>query len=942
MTNLNKQYKMTQLKHFISTITLFLVLGCSPKTTDIAPHYLRIEYKNNPYIDTQIPRFSWELQSGSRNQKQTAYQILVASSLEKLNNENADLWNTQKTISSETFHIEYAGKKLESRQKAFWKVRAWDANNIAGEWSEAAHFEMTLLNKSDWNAEWIGYDLSQLGKGKVYHLPPSPYIRKTIKLRDEIKEARLYVTALGLYEFSINGSKVGNAMLTPGWTDYDKRIYYQTYDVTNLVHEGKNAMGALLSYGWYAGYVGYALLTKQPKVRAFYGEVPKLLAQLEITYANGETARFVTDKTWKAKQSAIVESDLLNGESYDAREEIADWNTAYLNDETWDNVQCYENTTAMLQVHPGNKVVVTDTIAAKEISVRPDNKYIFNMGQNFAGIVKLKVKGRNGQKIVLRYGEMLHPDGSLMTENLRMARATDTYICKGLPTTEEWTPRFTFHGFQYVEISGLDYKPGLNAITGLALSSDNPTSGSFECDNAMLNQLYSNIVWTQKANFIDIPTDCPQRDERLGWTGDAQIYISSAIMNNDVAGFFTKWITDLNDAQWEYGAYPNFAPKPYFRAGMDYSPGWMEAGIICPYHIFKAYGDKRLIETAWPNMTRFMDFHAKQSAGKFMYPEASFENIRPKGGFSDWLSVGTKTSPDLLASMYYGYCANLMAQMAEGINKPDEAAKYRALFESIKTSTLKHYLSNTNTFTCNNTAYGDGTGYVDGELGFTGHTQTAYANAIYMDFLNDAQKADAGKNLKALIEENGNKLTTGFLGVKPLLPALSFTNNTQTAYTLLLNKNYPSWGFEIENGATSVWERWNSYTKENGFMAGMNSFSHYSFGAVYEWIFNTMAGIKNTGIAYNHITIAPELDPRLSRAKVNYRTMHGNISVEWISKGDTIAANITIPVNTTALIKLPATKNQEIYEANKRIKTTRNNNVLFFEIGSGTYNFVVK
>jgi alpha-L-rhamnosidase len=414
-----------------------------------------------------------------------------------------------------------------------------------------ASWEMGLLSKSDWQAQWIGLDLDHLGKGNTYHLPPAPYLRKEIFVKHTIKKARLYVTALGLYEFSINGQKVGDAFLTPGWTDYDKRVYYQTYDVTSSLKAGSvNALASQLSYGWYAGYLGYSFLVQNPVVRAFYGKVPLLKAQLEVTYQDGSKDIFTTAQNWKTAQGALLESDLLNGETYDARLEAQDWDRIGFDDKNWQTPQIYPDKPArQLQVYPGPPVRITQTMAVKSITPKPAGSYIFDMGQNFAGIVRIKVQGAKGDTVRLRYGEKLHPDGRLMTENLRMARATDTYILKGDPKGERWEPKFTFHGFQYVEVTGLKIRPDQQTLLGLVIGSDTPKVGSFETDNAMVNQLYSNIDWTQRANYVDSPTDCPQRDECIGWTGDAQVYVKSATFNRDVASFFTKWVVDLNDGQ---------------------------------------------------------------------------------------------------------------------------------------------------------------------------------------------------------------------------------------------------------------------------------------------------------------------------------------------------------------------------------------------------------
>lgn len=939
-------------KFSIKILITIVLLGSgntafSNESAGLSAHYLRCEYKVNPVTGVHHPRLSWILRSNTQDEYQTAYQITVASSISRLVGGKPDLWNTGKVTSSRTYQIVYEGKPLRSREICYWRVRSWDKNGKPGPWSDVAHWEMGLLKKTDWEARWIGLDLNNLGRGNIYHLPPAPYLRKEIRLNGGIRKARLYVTALGLYSFYINGERVGKDYLTPGWTDYNKRVYYQTFNVTNDLRKGKNVIGAILSYGWYAGYVGYALLVHNPKVRAFYGKVPKLLAQLEVEYGNGKKAVFLTNSSWKANYGPIVQSDILEGEEYDARKEFHGWMKPGFNDSNWKSVEVYPRTNRKIQCYPGDPIRVTQVIHPISISYRGHDKYIFNMGQNFAGVVRLKVKGNAGDTVVIRYGEMLYPDGRLMTKNLRMARATDTYILKGSPNGEEWTPHFTYHGFQYVEVSGLKEKPDTATITGLVLGSTTPVAGSFECSSPMVNKLYSNIVWTQRSNFMDIPTDCPQRDERLGWTADAQIYVSSAEYNRDVAAFFTKWLVDLDDAQLPNGAYPVFAPFPRLRATDSYSPGWMEAGVIIPYHIYKTYDDIRIVRKCWPHMVKFMRFLWEKSHGKYLFVEGAFSNLVPKGGYGDWLSVGKKTSPDMLATMYYGYCASLMSQMAKAVGKKKAAAYYAQLFSDIKAAFLKHYGAADGRLKCDAKAYGSGAGYVDGQDGFSGNTQTAYDNAIYMHMLSHSLVQKAGDYLDSLIIDNNGYLTTGFLGVKALLPALSMTGHTQTAYRLLLNKGYPSWGYEVENGATTVWERWNSYTKGKGFVAGMNSFDHYAFGSVCEWMFKYMAGIRAQGPAYKHIVIKPCISfGKITYARATLKTMNGRIVSYWRMSNHSLTMGVDVPVNTEAEIYIPADNKSSVTVGGKKIAEVKGievegfrNGYLLIKAGSGKYSF---
>jgi alpha-L-rhamnosidase len=918
--------------------------------SQVNPLHLRTEYKINPVTDNLNPRLSWELQSIQRNQSQTAYQILVASTESLLAAGKADLWDSKQINTSQTNQIEYAGNALKPTQICYWKIRSWDKNGIVSKWSATATWEMGLLNKNNWKARWIGNDLTALGKGKVYHLPPAPFFRKEVSLNGAVKKARLYVSSLGLFDFYINGKKIGNDNFTPGYTDYNKRVYYLTYDVTSNLNTGNNAFGSIVSDGWYAGYLGYALLVQNPVVKNFYGKVPLLKAQIEVEYTNGKKQIIATDESWKTNHGPMIEADILNGETYDARLEFPNWSKPNFIDQTWKNATVFtDKIDRNLEAYPGNPLRVFKELKAISVTEKSGGKYIVDLGQNFAGNVRLKVKGKAGDTIQLRYSEVLFPNGDLMTENLRKARATDTYILTGNPAGETYTPRFTYHGFQYVEVSGFRLKPTLDAITGIVLSSATPEVGTFKTDNAMINQLYHNIVWTQRSNYFDIPTDCPQRDERMGWTGDAQAYIKSATFNNDIGAFFTKWVVDLNDAQRADNTYPIYAPAPSLRITDTYSPGWSEAGIICPYTIYKTYGDTKMIEKFWPNMVAYLNFLEIKSKGTYVFKEASFEDISPKGGFGDWLSVGKKTPPDMLGTMYYANVAEMMAEMAKAISKNEDAKRFETIFSNVKKAFLAHYTDASGKFITDTLAYGKGDGYVDGDMGFKGHTQTAYANAIYMNILSAAEQQKAGNWLVELIKNNGGKLSTGFLGVRPLLPSLSATGHSDEAYKLLLSTEYPSWGFEVVNGANTIWERWNSYVKGKGFEnnAGMNSFNHYAFGSVNEWLFGNAAGIKVGQAGYKTFTIKPEIAQEgIGYVNATYNSINGLIKSSWKKIGNTISMQVIVPVNTTANVFIPTKNANTILENGKPLNTNTSlkisdytNGYLSVQVGSGSYNF---
>jgi alpha-L-rhamnosidase len=1039
---------------------------------------LRCEYRVDPQgIDVVKPRLSWILESKSRDQKQTAYQVLAASSIQRLKKNEGDLWDSGKVQSDETTAIVYDGKSLPSGSACFWKVKVWDQGGNESQWSDPATWSAGLLNPEDWKAQWIGLDTevtvkptpeiinqtnwiwteptahqstvpgerffrrsfeipsgwdlakavcyitaddafelfvngqqvnntvgfrvihqvpidrflkpgrnslavmaanhgnspnpaglivavtiesqdgdvleiisdaewkasskklpnwqaanfddaswpkaSLLGKlgmaswGKIdisrQILPPAQYLRGTCSVASgKIKKASLYATALGIYQLYVNGQRIGEDYFSPGWTDYTKRIYYYTYDVTENLKRGDNAIGAILADGWYAGYIGYAY------ERNHYGRRLRLLCQLNIEYEDGTTQVIATGPDWKASLGPIVHADFLHGESYDARREMPGWNTAKFDDANWQKV-----TVGSDEVHPKVQAAVSQPVVAFEevkpvtVSEPRPGEYVFDMGQNFAGVVRLRIKGKTGQTIQLRHAERLNPDGTIYTTNLRAASATDTYICKG-GGTEIWQPYFTFHGFQYVELTGVESKPSLNTIVGLALSSDTPTAGTFVCSDPMVNQIQSNSVWTQRANFIDIPTDCPQRDERLGWTGDAQVYINTAAYHNDVHAFFTKWLVDLNDAQRDDGQYPMVAPLKV--AGDDGGPAWADAGVICPGTIYKMYGDKRILETHYDQMAQFIAF-CKNRCTDELLPPKEFHC------FGDWLNINDDTPKDVIYMAYFGYSTQLMADIADALGKTADKARYNQLFEQIKVSFNKAYVQ------------------PNGKI--KGDTQTAYVMAIAYDLLDDEMQQLAAEHLIRRIQECNWHLSTGFVGTKDLMLVLAKIGRNDIAYRLLHNDTFPSWGFSIKHGATSIWERWNGWTPEQGFGdPGMNSFAHYSFGAVCQWIFENVGGIQTDGPAFKHIVLKPRPGGKLTWAKTAYQSIRGEIETDWQVKDHVFHCRVTIPPNTTATLYLPAADAKSVLESKKPLDQANGilaavyqSETMVLELGSGQYVF---
>lgn len=897
----------------------YLLTAAAPALGRVQVIHPRCEYRLNPQsIDVARPRLSWEVYSEERGQKQTAYQILVASSEANLKNDIGDLWDSKKVTSDQSVNVVYKGAKLRSRMRCFWKVRIWDKDGVLSHWSPAGIWTMGLLNPGDIKAKWIGLDTSPLNRHPNLHLPPCPYYRKVFDVNHDIQNATIYVTALGLFELYLNGHRVGHDHFTPGWTNYKKRVYYLTYDVTELMRAGPNAVGAILANGWYAGYVGFAPEHKPfMNLRAHYGQMPALLVQLEITYQNGSTDSITTDETWKSATGPITESDILMGETYDARLEMPGWSQASFNDHGWKPVRLLDVDVGTLNAYPADPVRKIREIRPIQMTEPKKGTYVFNMGQNFAGHVRLKVRGNSGSRVVLRFAEMLHRDGTIMTENLRRARATDTYILSGKKRIEIWEPRFTYHGFQYVEMTGYPGKPDLESITGIVMHSDLAPSGYFACDHPLVNKLYENIVWTQRSNFFDIPTDCPQRDERLGWTGDAQNFMRTATYNMDVAAFFSKWLVSLEDEQRPSGAFPDYAPLPFLQ--FEPSPGWMDAGIICPYILYRVYGDTGVIKRHYQAMQKFMNYLITTSQSYLRSPVTH--------SWGDWLSLGSETPQDLIATAFYAYDADLMAEMAAAINRRDDAQKYKQLCNNIKRAFVQAFVS------------------PNGRI--SGETQTGYALAINMELLPPDLSRKAAERLVELIRQKNWHLSTGFIGLKHLLPALTKHNYTDVAYRILTNRTYPSWGYSIENGATTIWERWDSYSKINGFKnSEMNSFNHYSLGSVGEWLFAQIAGIDMLEPGFKQVIIRPQVGGELKHVRAAYRSVHGWIAVEWEIKKGQFYLKCTIPANTNARIYIPSANLDNIYEGDQPALKAEAVDLLqsdddraVFNIGSGRYRF---
>ncbi len=897
----------------------------------LRPEKLRCEYLKNPLgIDVDNPRLSWLLEGDGRNRQQSAFRIVVARRLEALRSPDRYLWDSGQVKSDRSLDIRYQGPPLENFERVWWSVCSWDESGNEA-WSRPAFWEAGIRDRQDWVSDWItgpvassggvpapgrehssediGWLRTAIGSG------PVQYLRKQFRIDRPVRRARAYATARGLYQLLLNGESVDNRSFAPGWTDYHQRIEYQAYDIGDQLREGANVLNVLLAEGWYAGYVGFT-----PRSRgAHYGNRPYFLALIVLEFDDGETAMIASDSSWTATLGPIVYSDLLMGEHYDARREIPLWHTEDYDDANDYPVHTHGDRGATLVSERAEAIRVVDELRPKSLAKRSAGSYVFDFGQNIVGRVRLQLEGAAGQSLTIRHGEALHEDGSLYIENLRSAKAEDVYVFKG-DGVETYEPTFTYHGFRYVELSGLDSTPDLSTLTARVLSSATSRTGEFHCSSPLVNQLYSNILWSQRGNFISIPTDCPQRDERLGWLGDAQIFAATAMFNHDVAAFFTKWMYDVEDAQLPDGAFTDIAPLILFDNGG--SPGWAEAGIIIPWTMYLYYGDHAVIERHWDAMTAWMDYVARHDP----------DFIRGHGlnlNFGDWLSIEADTPKSLIATAYYAYSAQLLSRMARAIGRSSEEKQYAKLNSNISEAFVAAYVTN------------DGT--------VAGKTQTGYLLALAFDLLPESLRSKAAAHLVADIEAHDGRLSTGFLGTKLLAPILSQYGYSNVAFQLLLSEKFPSWGYCIKHGATTIWERWDSWTPDDGFQVTMNSFNHYSLGSIGEWLYGYLGGIRpdidNPG--FKHIIIAPQIEGGIDSCDTAFRSRYGGIRVAWENSGEGITLTAIIPPNSSATVELPLLPGDAITESGQPVNTTtggiqrveRSNSRIDIGLGSGNYLF---
>lgn len=874
---------------------------------------LKCEYLENPIgIGETKPRFGWVLESDGKNVIQETFRIQVADDA----GFTSPVWDTGTVNSSESVHVEYAGAALASSTRYFFRVKVTGSQGQESPWSEPGFFETAMLDVSQWKASFISPEDTDSGASSKARL-----LRREFMLDGEIAFARVYATALGMYELFINGKRVGDALLTPGWTDYKKRLQYQTYDVTDMLKKGSNAVGAAVGCGWYkgclAGWLGR---------RNIYGNRTVLLFQMLVRYTDGREQLAVSDENWKASDGPIQYSELYHGETYDARLEQCGWDLPGFDDSGWEPAQVIEHDMSILTPQDGLPVRRQETLKPVSMFTTPRGERVIDFGQNIAGWVKFTIKGKAGERVVLKHAEVLDAAGNFYTENLRSAKARIEYILKG-NGVETFEPHFTFQGFRYVMIEEFPGEPSTADFAAVVIHSDMEPTGSFSCSNELVNQLQRNILWGLKGNFIDVPTDCPQRDERLGWTGDAQVFIRTACYLMGTEPFFKKWLRDLKAEQLENGGVPFVIPDVLTSAVQNdkliheshSSTGWGDAAVICPWTVYQSYGDRRILEEQYESMKDWVEY-IRAHAQKGVLWNTGFH-------FGDWVALDAKegsyfgaTPNDLTATAFYAYSTELLAKTAAVLGNKSDAEEYTRLHAAIVEAFRNEFYTPA------------------GRL--AARTQTAHILALMFGLVPEEHRARTVNTLLALMDENGGHLVTGFLGTPYFCHVLSQNGQLDKAYNLLLKEDYPSWLYQVKMGATTVWEHWDGI-KPDGTMwsADMNSFNHYAYGAIGDWLYRVAAGLETDPDApgYKRILMHPQPGGGLTYAGAEYMSAYGRIAIKWNIEGSSMVVDVTVPHNTTAHITLPGALPETISADGVNFSVCSGGAEA--EIGSGTYRF---
>ena len=818
---------------------------------------LRTEYQKNPLgLDTAKPRFSWKMESDRTDTMQTAYQVQVTL-------DDQMVWDSGRKESDQSVLVEYAGPTLQAEQIYTYRVMVWDNHKetaVAG-----SSFETGLLAGTNFQAEWITHPFAK-------EETACPIFVKTISLKKvtqkSVKRARIYVTALGVYEIKLDGEKVGDTFFAPGWTNYKKRLQYQTYDVTAFLNQDmsvEHTLEIMVGNGWYKGIFGFTCTPDH------YGDQVALLAELHVIYEDDSREVIATDQGWQVKTGSVRYSEIYMGETIDST--FAGTSLVAVAPFTYP----MENITAQ-ECEP---VRITKRTPAKELILTPNGEKVLDFGQNMAGFVEVTVKGKPGQKIVVRHAETLDKDGNFYSETLRQAKSVDTYICDG--TKQTFLPHFTFHGFRYICVEGLDEVNPAD-FTACTLHTDMKVTGSFSCSNEMVNQLQNNIQWGQRSNFLDIPTDCPQRDERLGWTGDAQVFCRTASYNMETALFFAKWLHDLKSEQTAQFGPPHVVPN--ILSDQDAAAAWSDAATVIPWTVYQMFGDKRVLQDQYESMKGYVDYITAHCGENGLW-QTGYQ-------YGDWLALDKEESADrtgatdkyLVANAYYAYSADIVCRAAKVLGYEEDAEKYAALHQKVVKLFDEEYITRT------------------GRM--VSETQTGCVLALHFGLAQEKYREKIARSLETNIANHKNHLSTGFVGTPYLCHVLSENGMHELAGTIFLKEDYPSWLYAVKKGATTIWERWNSIMPDGSFdESGMNSLNHYAYGSIGDWMYEKLAGINPVKPGYKEIRIQPMFIKGITGVDASFDSVYGMIRSAWSCKDGKITVDVTIPPNTTAEIYLP-------------------------------------
>ncbi|GAA3934926.1 alpha-L-rhamnosidase [Actinomadura viridis] len=853
----------------------------------LEPYGLRCDHRVEPLgIGENAPLLSWRLASARRGDAPTSHRVRVLAVRGGDGGEEIPVWDTGRVTDPEAVSVRYAGPALRSRTRYAWRVAVTGADGSvreAGSWFETG--VLPGAGDAGWTASWITHDPADIDvvdapeEGELalvdHGLQPAIRMRRPFTPGAAPVRARLYVTARGLYEMRLNGTRVGDGELAPGWTDYRDRVDYQVHDVTASLRDGENVLAATVADGWWSGFTGF----DPRRSGAHYGTFPQLLAELHVEYAGGATEVIGTGPEWRTARGPIRYADLLMGECHDLRRETPGWDRPGFGEDpgAWRAAAVTGDDHDLLTASVAQPVRAVRELAPRAVTRLGERVHLVDFGQNFAGRVRLTVRGLpSGARVTIRHGEALDDGGALYTDNLRTAAATDVLIAGGAAETV-FEPRFTYHGFRYAEITGLEeIDPA--GVRGVVLHSDTPWAGEFTCSDPGVERLHHAIAWGQRSNFVSVPTDCPQRDERLGWLADAQVFLPTACLNADVAAFFDGWLREVRGAQSPAGCFTNVAPR---LAGVadEGAPGWADAGVLVPWHLYTVYGDERVLERSFDSMAAWIDFVHRHN------PDLVWRH-RVGPHFADWLAPAP-TPREVVATAYFARSTDLTARTAEIIGRDEDARRYGALAAHIRKTFTERFVT--------------GGGRIEGD------TQTAYLLALAFDLLPEELVPHAVERLVTLVREAGPGVTTGFLGVGLIAPVLDAHGHADLAHALLRRTDPPSWLYPLRHGATTIWERWDGYTEERGFQAAaMNSFNHYALGSVGEWLYRGVAGLDQApgSVGYRELLVRPR-PGRLTSARASYESVRGTVAAGWTLRDGVFTLEVTVPPGASATVHIP-------------------------------------